>query len=211
MVAAQLPLPLVWTGGHRTNDFYVGVCNQRAVDWLDRFPDWNHHATILTGPAKSGKSHLASIFSARHGNAVQVIDSAVLANDETALFHLFNAIKEEGRGLLIVALDGPALWPLALPDLKSRLSATPLVTIEAPDDQVLAAVLIKQLRDKGLLAPVAVVDYLTTRMVRSFAAVYELSARLDEAALASQRTLTVKFVAKVFDDLASLTLIDYKL
>lgn len=209
MGAAQLPLPLLWAGGHHAHDFYVGACNQRAVDWLDRYPAWGHHATVLTGPPKSGKSHLASMFAERHGNAVHVMDNAVPIRDETTLFHRFNTAKDEGQGLLIVAHDGPALWPLALPDLKSRLAATPMVTIETPDDRVLAAVLIKQLRDKGLMAPLPVVDYLTTRMERSFAAVYELSIRLDEAALANQRTLTVKFVASLLDDLASTHCIDY--
>lgn len=211
MVAVQLPLPLVWTGDHQANDFYLGECNQRAVDWLDRFPLWNHHATVLTGPTKSGKSHLASMFSERHGDRVAVIDNANPIKDEAELFHMFNATKEAGRGLLIVARDSPALWSLSLPDLKSRLAAAPLVTIDPPDDPVLAAVLIKQLRDGGLLAPPAVIGYLITRMERSFAAAYSLAKTLNEAALANQRALTVKFAAKVIDELASPQLSGYKI
>ena len=146
---------------------------------------------------------MADVFRTRNSTTVTVVEIASHRLDEAALFHKFNAAKEADHGLLMVAHEPPSLWALRLPDLASRLAATPLVTIGAPDDKVLAAVLIKQLRDRGLLAPPAVIDYLAVRMERSFAAVHTLAQILDAAALASQRALTVKFVGKVLDDLPS--------
>jgi chromosomal replication initiation ATPase DnaA len=184
----QLALPLAYA--HRTGeaDFFISDCNSKAVAWLDLFPAWGHHATLLLGPEGSGKSHLAAIFEARHGARVDVLDSEVTASDETALFHRFNAAKEAGRGLLIVARDMPVVQ---LPDLASRLGAAPVVRIEAPDDAVLGAVMIKAARDRGLSVPPEVISFALPRLERRFAAVHDFVARLDAASLAQRRDITV--------------------
>ena len=45
------------------SDFWVAPCNQEAIAWIDKYPDWPMHAVLIYGEEGSGKSHLASIFS----------------------------------------------------------------------------------------------------------------------------------------------------
>jgi chromosomal replication initiation ATPase DnaA len=188
----QLPLPLVYA--HRTGeaDFYISDCNSKAVAWLDAYPDWQHHATLLLGPAGSGKSHLATIFKARNGADVDIYDQPIA--DEVALFHYFNSAKEQGRGLLIVQQEMPAV---VLPDLASRLAATPIMRIEAPDDAVLGAVMIKAGRDRGLNIPPDVVHYALVRLERRFACVHDFVEQLDAASLSQRRDVTVPLASGV--------------
>lgn len=191
----QLPLPLAYTRSKDEADFFLSDCNSKAVAWIDHFPQWGHHATLLLGPEGSGKSHLAAIFKSRHGAVVDVFDQPIRRDDEVALFHRYNAAKEAGRGLLIVQRDAPT--SVALADLASRLANAPVVRIEAPDDAVLGAVMIKAARDCGLNLPPDLVSYALIRLERQFAAIHAFIARLDAASLAQRREITVALASKV--------------
>ena len=119
--------------------------------------------------------------------------------DETALFHLINLARENGRFLLLTGRQPPSRWKVALPDLRSRLLAMPALAIGAPDDQVLAALLVKLFADRQLKVGEEVVAYLLGRMERSFAAAARLVDRLDRAALAGHRAVTVPLARAVLD------------
>lgn len=198
-MAEQFSLPLRWRRSADEPDFFVGDCNRIAVQWLERYPDWQHHATILTGPAKSGKSTLAAAFARRHGDAVCVIDDLPQRMDELTLFHQFNRAKDEGCGLLLVAEEAPHLWAVQLPDLASRLAAAPLVRIDQPDDDMLGAVMIKLLRDHGLSLPPEVISYAVPRMERSFKAAVKLADALSHAVTAQGRSLSTRLAAEVIE------------
>jgi len=150
--------------------------------------------SLLIGPPKSGKSHLARIF--QSWSEGEVIDDAHHA-DETELFHAWNRAQEMRRPLLMVAEHAPPQWMVRLPDLASRLKATPVAAIGAPDDRLLSAVMFKQFHDRGLSSPPEVVQYIVTRMERSFKTVAAIVNALDAAALSAQRRLTIPFARDV--------------
>lgn len=199
---------------HRTAlgraDFLVSACNEAALGWIERWPDWPAHALVLSGPPGSGKSHLAGLWRAKSG-ATPVAGAALAGRDpaalahagpvvlddaeaatERALLHLYNCCGEAVASLLIVARMAPAQWPIALPDLASRLRALPEVAVGAPDDALLAAVLVKHFADRQLTPRPEIVDFLVRRMERSFAAAAALAERLDRLALAAGGKLTFR-------------------
>ena len=184
---SQIALPLAYKAADGERDFFVSDANAHAVAYLDRWPHWPRPVALLVGPEGSGKSHLARIFARQAG--AEVVDDLGGATDDEGLFHAWNRAGE--RPLLLVSRTPPAAWPIRLPDLRSRLAATPQVAIEAPDDALLAAVMAKQFRDRGLKVGPDVVAYVLARMERSFAKVAEVVDRLDGAALAAGRAVTV--------------------
>jgi chromosomal replication initiation ATPase DnaA len=106
-------------------------CGERdAVAWLDAWTQWPGPVSLLVGPAGAGKSHLAAIF-ARRADAV-LWDDADRERDEEALFHAWNAAHHDARPLLLTARSAPADWHVGLPDLRSRLAATPSVHLGRP-------------------------------------------------------------------------------
>ena len=119
------------------------------------------------------------------------------ALDERALFHLLNLIREEEAYLLITARAAPARWGVALPDLASRLRAVPTVTLSAPDDALLRAVLVKLFADRQLGVDSSLVSYLATRIERSFAAARAAVEALDREALRMQRPVTRALAAEL--------------
>jgi chromosomal replication initiation ATPase DnaA len=110
--------------------------------------------------------------------------------DERALFHLLNLVQEQRGFLLLTARAPPVAWPIGLPDLASRLRAVPVVTLAAPDDAMLRAVLVKLFADRQIAVDEALVSYLMVRIERSFAAARATVATLDREALRRQRPVT---------------------
>lgn len=185
----QIALPLAYRAGDGERDFFVSEANAHAVRHLESWPAWPLPVTLLTGPAGSGKSHLGRIFGRQTGG--NVLDDLDSVRDEEALFHAWNAAKAGQGPLLLIARTPPRDWGVRLPDLASRLGATPQVGIAAPDDALLAAVMAKQFRDRGLKVGPDVVAYVLARIERSFAAVADIVERLDAASLAQTRAITV--------------------
>jgi len=196
-------------------DFLVSDCNAGALQWIERWPDWPAPALVLYGPAGSGKSHLAALWRERSGGILiagealsradpnELASRRAVALDDAArapereLLHLYNCCGEAGASLLVVARDAPASWPIALPDLASRLRAAPSVAIAPPDDRLLAAVLVKLFADRQVRVAPEVIGFLLRRMERSFAAAGALADRLDRLALGAGRPIGLALARRV--------------
>jgi chromosomal replication initiation ATPase DnaA len=203
-------------------DFVTGRANLEAITLIEAMPDWPLRGVLLVGPEGSGKSHLVSIWcefpgaariEARNlsredadrltaGGVVAVEDLHEGPVDEPALFHLLNLAAERDAKVMITSHSGPGELPLTLPDLVSRLRAMHLVTLGAPDDDLLRRLLTKLFADRQLNVDPGVVGYIATRMERSFGAANAIVAALDKAALAGGRGVTRKLAAEVLGDLA---------
>lgn len=192
---SQIALPLAWPTADGEADYFVSDANEAAVAWLDRWPDWPRPVTLLVGPAGAGKSHLARIFQRRHGAVV--VEDADRSRDEEALFHAWNAAG--AQPLLITARTPPRDWGVTLPDLGSRLGATPVIHIGLPDEPLLAAVMAKQFRDRGVAVAPELVAWVLARSERSFEAVARAVTLLDAAALERGRAITVPLARQVLD------------
>jgi len=184
----QIALPLNWPVAEGDEDFLVSDANRGAFEHLKRWSVWPVSATLLVGPRKSGRSLLGRIFVRKTGG--RLFDDAQ-AHDEEALFHAWNQAQERRRPLLIIADVPPPAWEVALPDLRSRLSATPLVEVEEPDDALLGGLIVKLLGDRGIATPPDLAEYLVPRIERSYVAVQQIVDLLDRAVLSHHRRMTV--------------------
>ncbi|MDX8353714.1 DnaA ATPase domain-containing protein [Cognatiyoonia sp. IB215182] len=183
------------------DDFFVSDANAQAYAMVQAPKAWPDGKLVIVGPKCCGKSHLAGIFAEAHHALVQ--DAATLPADfqtdrqavvvedmetlpkasEEAMFHLHNHLRNHGGTLLLTAQIPPARWPIALPDLASRMQATNVVNIENPDDALLSALLMKLFADRQIVPKPSLITYLTARIERSFTAAADIVARLDDAAL----------------------------
>jgi len=211
--AGQLAFDLSYRPALGREDFLVTACNADAVGWIDRWPDWPGPALVLAGAPGCGKTHLGAVWRAMSGARVAgagetpdparaggghwLVDDADSAIAEDALLRLYNVSAEAGGTLLLIARRSPARWGIALPDLASRLRAAPATTIRDPDETAIAAVLVKLFADRQCAVDPDAITYLLPRMERSFAAARELVARLDRAALAKRRRVTVPIARDV--------------
>src|SRR3546814_2824706 len=107
-------------------------------------------------------------------------DTALFRSEET-LFHAWNEAQERRKPLLIIADEPLPAWRVALPDLRSRLTATPQIRIEEPDDALLGDLIVKLLGDRGVAAPPELAKYLIPRIERSYVAVQRVVESLDRS------------------------------
>ena len=184
----QFPLPLEWPVADSDEDFLVTDANRVAFTHFTRWPTWPVIATLLTGPRKSGRSLLGRIFVRKTGG--RLFDHAE-DHDEEELFHAWNEAQARRRPLLMIADRPPPDWSIALPDLASRIGATPQVEIGPPDDELIAGLIVKLLGDRGIAAPPDLADYLVPRIDKSYVAVQEVVDTLDRQILADRKRMTL--------------------
>jgi chromosomal replication initiation ATPase DnaA len=74
----------------------------------------------------------------------------------------------------------------------------PCVALDAPDDSLLRAVLVKLFADRQVVVDEALVTYLMSRMERSCGAARKAVSDLDAEALRRKRPLTRALAAEIF-------------
>ncbi|MDQ8729901.1 chromosomal replication initiator DnaA [Bradyrhizobium sp. LHD-71] len=222
MTAGAQPRQLAFKLPHAESlsreDFLEGPPNAAALELVDRWPKWPSRVVMLVGDSGSGKSHLAAIWAANAGarstaaraltagavpgalatGALVVEDVAPADIDERALFHLLNLARQEEVDVLMTARTLPAGWTLELRDLQSRLRAVPVVTLAPPDDALLRALIVKLCMDRQLSVDEALVNYLASRIERSYVAARKAIELLDAEALRLRRPVTRALASELF-------------
>jgi len=172
-MARQLPLDLGRRPALGRAAFMVSDANVTALAAIDASANWPGGKLALVGPQGSGKTHLVHVWAQDTGAVVTsgtgtdmpldapalvIEDIDQIAGDkarEERVFHLHNAVLNAGGRLLVTGRSAPRHWPLVLRDLESRLRAAGVAQLEAPDEALLAAVLVKLFADRQIRAAAA--------------------------------------------------------
>ena len=75
------------------------------------------------------------------------------------------------------------------------------VSIHAPDDMLLNAVLVKMFMDRQLEVSEEVLNYISTRIERSFSYIRQLVERADKIALAEKKGITIPVIRRVLEQM----------
>jgi DnaA family protein len=153
----------------------------------------------LASLAASRAEAIAS-FGGAQGELLGVDDVQAIAGDqdaERALFDLYNRARESRAILLFAADASPNQLGVQLPDLVSRLAACTQMGLQPLDESGRREVLRSRAQQRGLEIDDAVLDWLFARQPRDLAALMDLFERLDHAALAAQRRITIPFLREM--------------
>lgn len=220
MTPRQMAFDLGVTEDFSRAGFFPSPANALALGTLEDWENWPQNRLLLTGPEGAGKTHLAHLWAAEvaapvmQAHALADLDPTTLprhlaiedadlvagsAGHEEALFHTLNHQLGSGGHLLLTARAAPRDWGLRLPDLLSRLQSIAIARLEAPDDALLSAVLVKLFADRQIAVAPNLIPYLVARIDRSIAAARAVVAALDAHALALGRPITRALAAEWLD------------
>jgi len=211
----QLILDLAQRPALGAEDFLISGSNRAAADMIDLWPNWPHASVVVVAPPGAGKTHLANVWRlksgaagfaasalsepdvARAAGALLIEDLHAGIGDQRALFHLLNLVREHKLSMLLTSRLAPGDLDVALPDLRSRLRALPLVTISPPDTALLKAVLVKHFADRQLNVEPHVINYIALHMEQSMEAAASIVADIDKQAMAAHRKVTRALAGEV--------------
>jgi chromosomal replication initiation ATPase DnaA len=211
--SGQLSFDLADAPRYEAEDFLESLSNQAALAAVDAWPNWPHPVLLILGPKGSGKTHLASLWAARAGGrvvqtsaldeedaptllrqgalALEDLDApSALTGREAALFHALNTAREIGAFVMLTASSPPDAWGVQTQDLLSRLRLAPSVTLDAPDEALMRAALVKLFVERQLLVDAGVIEFLALHLDRSLAAAREVVADIDLRSLSERRRIT---------------------
>lgn len=215
-MAAQFRLDFNNLKNFAKEDFITSEANLEAFQIINEWPKWPQKFVLITGPEFSGKTHLANIWAVGSGaifidektkpeavieNKNYILENLERIQNETCLFHLLNTIKEKNSFLLITSNKEINEIGFKLPDLTSRLKSISSFSIKEPDDFLMKALLVKQFSEKQITVSQEIINFLLSRLERSYKAINQIVDMVDTKALAEKREVTLPFVKTVLETL----------
>lgn len=221
MLPPQIPLGIALAEAH-TFDNYVSGANAEAVAHLRALNTrsvllWGasgtgkthllhailhaaaqQDATAAYVPLREVAPMSAQLLDGYEESSIVCIDDvdAIAGNAEweEALFHLYNRCNQRGHTFVSTTREAPATLPIALADLRSRLTWGLVLQLTALTESDRIAALQQRARGRGFVLPDDVAHYLLRHCPRDTASLFALLDRLDQATLIAQRKLTIPFV-----------------
>lgn len=210
-VSAQIPLNLAPEPDYTFARFEMAASNQSAIAAIQSWPNWPAPILALCGPCGVGKTHLGHAWCAKaggislSGKAYASTELAALSAPvfldmadhmaEQDLFALTNmALNTDIPVLLLAAREAPKLWPVQLPDLRSRLGNVQTSILEEHEDALLEPIIRKLFEDRGRQVSREVVHYMIRHCERSVATLRQLVFDMDTAALTQKCDINRHFI-----------------
>lgn len=211
----QLFLQFPLSSDYLSEDFFVSEANDKALAYINQWPNWASgiyaKTLLIYGEKGCGKTHLAHIWQRlAQAKFLMRIDYEELNHntliledienfDQESLLHLINFANENQIYLLLTSSTSPAKLKFPLADLNSRILAVPSVAIQSPDQELLKAVLFKSLAERQLKIHPATIDYIITRIDRSFSNLFIFIEKLDAMCKTHKRPITIPLVKQLLD------------
>ena len=195
--ADQIALPLDWPQTEGESRFIVSDANRAAFDHFRNWSMWPVRTTVLTGPRRSGRTLLARTFAERvHGRVIDQADT----RDEEEVFHAWNDAQDTGLPLVLVADEAPLAWSPKLPDLRTRLTITPVATINQPDDALFEALIQLLFADRGLHVPREALRFMTERLNREYWTAERAVEEVDRYAISERARVSLPTIRRALSD-----------
>jgi chromosomal replication initiation ATPase DnaA len=200
-------------------DFYISKSNKHIFDLLNNWPRWEKNFLNIYGEKFSGKTHLANIFLKKFKGVkfeanllnnekikdIKVHQNIILENldkniDEKLFYTLINIIDQDNKFLIVTSNKSIVDMKFELNDLKSRTKNFLLQSIEKPDDELIYALLIKNLSDRQISVQKNLIDYIIKRINRSYSKIFEFIYKIDEMSLLKKKSINLKIIKEVLGE-----------
>jgi len=215
----QLLLDFDYKQNFTDDDFYVGQSNFYTFELINKWPKWEKNFLNISGEKYSGKSHLINIFlkkfdgikiESNHLNnnnlkKIKSYQNIILENlnqdiDEKLIYTLFNIVDQDNKFLIITSVRPIAEINFKLEDLRSRTKNCLLAKIKNPDDELMFALILKNLSDRQITLDKKLIDFIIKRIERSYGKIFEFIYKIDKISLKKKKPIDFKIINEALED-----------
>jgi chromosomal replication initiation ATPase DnaA len=203
----------------KDEDFYVSKSNVHILNLLNNWPKWEKNYLNVSGEKLSGKTHLINIFLKKFKGfkieaqnlanddlkEIKIYENIILENldesvNEKLFFALLNIIEQDNKYLIVTTVKPIVNLKFELIDLKSRLSNFLLFNIEKPDDELIFALILKNLSDRQISLEKKLIDYIIKRIDRSYGKIFDFIYKIDQISLKKKKSIDLKIIKEVLGE-----------
>ena len=215
----QLLLDFNYEQNFKDDDFYVGKSNYYSFEIINKWPKWEKNILNISGEKFSGKTHLVNIFLKKfNGIKIEsnllnnedlktiksfqciVLEDLTLEIDENLIYTLFNIIDQDNKFLIVTSNKPIVEIDFKLQDLRSRTKNCLLAKIENPDDELMFAIILKNLSDRQITLDKKLIDYIIKRIDRSYSKIFEFIYKIDEISLKKKKSIDFKIINEALEN-----------
>ena len=198
------------------HDYYVSTSNYFAFNLIDKWPKWEKRILNISGEKFSGKTHLANIFKSKtsalflNENQMNdevfkkiklhesiIIDGFTNIIDEKLTYSILNLIDQDSKYLLINSVTPLSEINFDLPDLTSRSRNLLHAKIEAPDDDLIFAIILKNFSDRQIKLEKKIIEFIINRIDRSYSKISDFIYKIDELSLKKKKPINLKTIREI--------------
>jgi len=203
----------------KDQDFFISNSNKHIFNLLDAWPKWEKNFLNIIGEKFSGKTHIINIFlekfkgikisSKKLDNEflkkIKIYQNIILEDldeevDENLLFTFLNIIDQDNKYLIITTKKPITNMQFKLKDLKSRSSNFLLLNIEKPDDELIFALILKNLSDRQISIEKKLIEYVIKRIDRSYSKIFDFIYKIDEISLKKKKSIDLKIIKEALGE-----------
>ena len=215
----QLILNFNYEQNFKDQDFYVAKSNEFSFKLLNSWPKWEKNFVNLIGQKFSGKSHLVNIFLEKFKGIkieaneltndtlkqIKIFENIIIENfndqiDENLFFTLLNIIDQDNKYLILTSKKPIVEHLFKLDDLNSRSKNFLLSHIEKPSDDLMFALILKNLSDRQISIDKKLIDFIIKRIDRSYGKIFDFIYKIDEISLKRKKPIDFKIIKEVLGE-----------
>jgi len=203
----------------RDNDFFVSSSNKHLYDFLNNWPNWEKNFININGENFSGKSHLINIFIKKFKGVIfnaktfnnenlsnlNLYENIVLENldeniNEKLIYSLINFVEQNNKYLIVTTHKPIVDTNFNLIDLKSRSKSFLIQNIKKPDDELIFALLVKNLSDRQIIIEKKLINYVVKRIHRSYSKIFDFIYKIDEMSLKRKKPININLIKEILGE-----------
>tara|TARA_B100001173_G_scaffold202013_1_gene174209 strand:+ start:111 stop:773 length:663 start_codon:yes stop_codon:yes gene_type:complete len=203
----------------KNDDFYLSKSNKHVFDFLNIWPKWERNFVNVTGEKLSGKTHLMNIFLNKYKGIkfeakslknddlknIKIYENIVIENlssnvNERLLYSLLNLIEQDNKFIIITSTEPIVNISFDLKDLQSRAKNFILLNIEKPNDDLIFAIILKNLSDRQISLDDKFIEFIIKRIERSYSKIYDFIYKIDQLSLKKKKSIDFKIIKEVLGE-----------
>ena len=215
----QLILNFDYDKNFKGQDFYVSKSNEYSFKLLNSWPNWEKNFVNLIGEKYSGKTHLINIFLEKFKGIkieaskiknqslkkIKIHENIIIENfddqiDENLFFTLLNIIDQDNNYFILTSKKPIVENVFKLNDLNSRSKNFLLSSIDKPGDDLMFALILKNLSDRQISIDKKLIYFIINRIYRSYGKIFDFIYKIDKISLKRKKPIDFKIIKEVLGE-----------